>query len=202
MKFSRYKKGFGLLEVAISGAIITIILSSLVVLGRSSLTSSEVAAERSEATYLAQKGIETVRQIRDTNWIDKNANTDWNSLCWDASLPVDQRIGECGIYGDLGKYQITYIGDPVQRYLLQTEPATPVTERHDNISYTTTVQLFQPAPSSTTSILPTNSDTGNDVVGADNGLVVEVTVSWRGQSATEDRKVTVRELLTNWRPNY
>lgn len=74
------KKGFGLLEVLISAVIIIIILSALVTIGRAALSNNEYLAQRAQATYLAQEGVEIVRQIRDTNWIDKSNTTNWGSL--------------------------------------------------------------------------------------------------------------------------
>lgn len=196
MRFEKYKKGFGLLEVAISGAIITIILSSLVVLGRSSLTSSEVAAERSEATYMAQAALETVRQIRDTNWIDADPATSWDTLCFDVVASV--RKHRCEALPD--KTYQAYFETTEHRYFLKSAPTPRVTDRHDNIAYTTEIKLLLPS-SAPDPILPTNDDS-NDVSRDDNALVVQATVSWVGQVPGDKRTVTVRELLTNWRPNY
>lgn len=197
MSFNRYKKGFGLLEVAISGTIITIIMASLVVLGRSSLNSTEAAKERSTATYLAQDAIEKVRQMRDTNWIDGLSGTGWDSLCWETGT----HIIKCSEYGSASAYHIDYIVSPELRYLLRS--GTSSAETHDGIAYQTQIKLFRPNSPDPhlLSILPLDGD-ANNVDPVNNGLVVEAQVTWPGQGGSADRNVTVRELLTNWRPNY
>lgn len=74
----KFKKGFGLLEVLLSGVIIITVLGALVFLGRNTINNSTYNQQRTEALFYAQQGVEMVRQIRDSNYIDGNQGTNWN----------------------------------------------------------------------------------------------------------------------------
>ncbi len=73
------KNGFGILEVLIASMILIVVVGSAVALGHASLRSSALAAEKTAAYNLAQEGIEQVRNIRDTAWVDQQSDTDWSS---------------------------------------------------------------------------------------------------------------------------
>ena len=75
-----HKKGFGLLEVLLAGLIIIMMLSALVIVARAAIQNSIYLQQRSQATFLAQEGMEIVRQIRDTNYVDGDNKTKWNTL--------------------------------------------------------------------------------------------------------------------------
>lgn len=84
IKRNNQRNGFGLLEVLFSTSIFIVVVGSLVALSRISLRNSVLAAHRTQAVNLAQDGLETVRQMRDTAWLSRtsrtqNANTaaDW-----------------------------------------------------------------------------------------------------------------------------
>lgn len=62
------RPGFGLLEVVLSTAIFIVVVGSLVALSRLSIRNAALAAHRAQAVNLAQDGLETVRQMRDTAW--------------------------------------------------------------------------------------------------------------------------------------
>ena len=69
------KKGFTLLETVI--AIGILIIGTLMVYGATARILSQAQEEKTEfvASYLAQEGIEVVRNLRDTNWVSGAA--DW-----------------------------------------------------------------------------------------------------------------------------
>lgn len=79
------KKGFGLLEVLLASLIAIIVLGGLVYLARNSMLNMAYRFQHSQATFLAQEGIEVVRQIRDTNYIDGESATKWNTLLFNSS---------------------------------------------------------------------------------------------------------------------
>lgn len=68
------------MEVLISSAVIIVVLGTLVFIARSAITNAQYMQERAQAIALAAEGIETVRQIRDTNYIDGNSLTKWNTI--------------------------------------------------------------------------------------------------------------------------
>lgn len=71
MNQSRPQRGFGLIEVLLSTAIFIVVVGSLVALSRMAIRNAILATHRTQAFNLAQDGIETVRQMRDTNWLDE-----------------------------------------------------------------------------------------------------------------------------------
>jgi len=80
INFDAKRNGFGIIEVLIASTIIAMVLSALTAAGRSSLRGSTYTLERAQATNLAQEGIEIVRQIRDTYWIDGDPLTGFENL--------------------------------------------------------------------------------------------------------------------------
>jgi len=66
-------KGFTLLEVIIAIAILIVGLIGLMVLVSATISASSVSASRLLAANLAQEGIELVRGIRDSNWLQGQA---------------------------------------------------------------------------------------------------------------------------------
>ena len=86
----KHKKGFGILEVLLAGIVIVIVLGSLVFLARNTLNSSIYLSQKAQATFLAQEGIEIVRNIRDSNYIDSNNKTQWDTLLIDNSGDAKQ----------------------------------------------------------------------------------------------------------------
>jgi len=81
---SRQKnKGFTILEVMAAIFILTIGIGGAFLLVRQSLSAASINKNRLIAAYLAQEGIEIVRNIRDTNWLEKRTNP---LLSWDDGL--------------------------------------------------------------------------------------------------------------------
>ena len=78
MKINKRTKGFGIIEALIASVIIIVILGSLVFLARSAVVNATYMQQRSEATALAQEGMEVTRQIRDTNMVSANASAGWS----------------------------------------------------------------------------------------------------------------------------
>lgn len=78
MKKNINQSGFGILEVLIASGIIAIFAGGVIILGNMALRSVVVNKHRLQAAYLAQEGVELVRNIRDSNWVDGNKNTGWD----------------------------------------------------------------------------------------------------------------------------
>ncbi|MBZ9572491.1 prepilin-type N-terminal cleavage/methylation domain-containing protein [Patescibacteria group bacterium] len=70
------KKGFTLLEVVVAIFIITVGIVGALALISQTISSARISSQRLIAAYLAQEGIEIVRSIRDTNWLE---GVVWNS---------------------------------------------------------------------------------------------------------------------------
>ena len=77
MKKQHYQKGFGLIEVLLASLVIITVIMALIYVGRLAISNSSEAQRRTQATYLAQEAMESVRQIRDSNYIDNDVATSW-----------------------------------------------------------------------------------------------------------------------------
>jgi len=62
-------RGFTILEVMFSIAVIVLALGAVLTLASFSASIIPITSQKLIATYLAQEGIETVRNIRDSNWL-------------------------------------------------------------------------------------------------------------------------------------
>lgn len=185
------KKGFGILEVLVSAVIIIIVLSALVFIGNAALSNSVYTQQRAQAIYLAQEGIEQVRQMRDTNWIDGNNSTQWNALLWNS-----------------GKTALTDITPALGNTLDVQKGSAPMANRYglvqttlpeisiNGTDYTRSVNV-----ASVGSLLPTDISGGaNDVNKSITALKITVSVSWVSKMGS--KAVSSSEIITNWRPNY
>ena len=70
------KKGFTILEVIVAIFVITAGIIGVMALVAQTIGSVTVSSQKLIAAYLAQEGIEIVRNIRDTNWVEGSANWD------------------------------------------------------------------------------------------------------------------------------
>lgn len=79
MNFKRKKGGFTLVEALIATTILIVGILSAFILVTRALYNAAVIQDRLTASFLAQEGVELVRQIRDTNFIQilNGQNNDW-----------------------------------------------------------------------------------------------------------------------------
>ncbi len=108
---SRHRKGFGLLEVVFSTGIFILVIGSLILLNKLSLRNAAISIHRAQAYNLAQDGLEAVRQMRDTAWIDGiqigSATEDWLAFAHDCDNdPVDP--GAFAKVADNTNYEICF----------------------------------------------------------------------------------------------
>lgn len=177
---SSRKKGFGLMEVLISAVIIIIILSALVTIGRAALSNNEGLAQRAQAIYVAQEGLELVRQIRDSNWIDGVSETKWNTLN-PISSPIAPTIP--------GNYGLADWGS--SKWVLGSY-TSGTTATIGGIVFTRKINI-----SDATGLLPVA--TGSTSL-SPYAMKVKSIVTWT--YAGQNKSVELSEILTNWRPDY
>lgn len=190
----KYKKGFGILEVLISGVIIVTILAALVFISRAAMNNSEYLQERATAIYLAQEQLELLRQARDTNWIDGDPGTQWDTLqnrsgsLLSSVLPPDPT-------GTGRKYRMNYNGGLI-RFVLQG----PNTSQYSR----TTINLVEFSSQITITpigaLIPDDGISSTQVDKADNAFKATVVTTWPYNGVT--KRITVSEVLTNWKPNF
>jgi len=80
-KFSQ--KAFTLIEVVTAVFIITVGILGVFGLIQKTIGSASVSPSRLTAAYLAQEGVEIVRNIRDSNWLRQRDDASWP---WDSGL--------------------------------------------------------------------------------------------------------------------
>lgn len=78
------QKGFTLLETMIAIVVITVGAVSVMSLIHRATLGAQLASSRLVAAYLAQEGLEIVRNIRDSNWLEQRENPE---IAWDQNLP-------------------------------------------------------------------------------------------------------------------
>lgn len=83
--YKRFLTGFTLIEVAVAIFVITIGALGIFGLIQKTITFNSILSSKLTASYLAQEGIEIVRNIRDTNWLEMRSSP---SLTWDDGLPL------------------------------------------------------------------------------------------------------------------
>ena len=178
-------KGFTFLELL--GAIFVISIGILAVYGVVSRIISYSSAFRSKliAAYLAQEGIEIVRNIRDSNWLrgQTNLNFNWNDGLPEGDYEADYTAttfenadsaqctedGYCRYSGNFLKY------DEDNGYNYTSTSGTPTKfKRKISISY---------------------ADKNTD---GEEEIIVTVTVEW--QEKGERKTITATEILYNWVP--
>lgn len=190
IKFQKRKRGFGILEVLISGVIIIIILGALVVLARNAINNSQYVQERSQAVNLAQEGIEIVRQIRDTSYYSAN---NWNQMVCNST---ENRLDLTVLAPDISYRFKWYSPSPGNKTNLDAwfclEPGTGTGVNLAGNNFYRTVRFYNIGGSGSQILSdPTNKVKNNGV----NGVIVEVVVTW--PTASGDHNVNIRELITD-----
>jgi len=112
MNKMKLKSAFGLVEVIISSTIIMIILGSIIFLSRNIISNAQFSAERFQALQIAQRDIEKIRQRRDSNYIDENPGSKWNSFSSIADGFAPPLTGTNNFYVLVTDGDINYI-DPI-----------------------------------------------------------------------------------------
>jgi len=171
--FYRKEEGITLIEVIVSTFILLVaIVGSYLAFTQIFIANSSVS-DRLVAAYLAQEGIEVVRNIRDTNWVSGSA---WDNLlvtCPSDGCQVDHKTG-------------TIEGSPISS-LAQYNDSVPL--RIDNNGFYTYEEVDSTPTKFKRKITITSSDADKSDV------LVDVMWADRGQSYS----FQVEESLYNWK---
>lgn len=185
----RKNKAFGLLEVLLAGVIIIIVLSALMVVARSAIDNSVLLQQRAQATYLAQEGIELVRQIRDSNYVDGSAFTKWNTLIG-LNFKEEIEYGKEFVISETTLPQRICAGEPVAN-----NPNMDGVINIDGTEFSRKVVFLPAVGSLNDPQLKYDSDAVSD-----QSFKVKVTVSWKSKLA--NKQIEIETLLTNSRQGY
>jgi Tfp pilus assembly protein PilV len=77
----KFKLGFGLIETIVAVGIFAIVASTGVIVVLQSFSAHRLSEEETQATLIAQEGIEAIRSIRNQGWSDPFLTTDCSSGC-------------------------------------------------------------------------------------------------------------------------
>ena len=199
----KQKKGFGLLEVLISTVIVIMMMSALVMIGKKSLSNTVYVQQRAQAIYLSQEGLEIIKQMRDTNWVDGKSNTKWDSLAMDKFSHEIINLTE--VSNPESYNTLAWVDSPENRYYLENNaygwpidvPMIYYTNNQQEgtrFERTVKVENANPANNKLMNILPGLNDQQKET----SVLKITVTTSWDNGKYS----VSVSDIMTNWRPNY
>lgn len=91
MNVNKSQKGFTLVEILAVIFVIAVGITGVFSLIQTTISSSRLISQQLTATYLAQEGVELVRAVRDTNWLEDR----FEDTAWDEDL-------------NQGEYQLDY----------------------------------------------------------------------------------------------
>jgi type II secretory pathway pseudopilin PulG len=77
------KKGETIIEVLIAVVVSTLVLASTFLMLNRAISTNVNVRNRVVALNIAREGIESVRNIRDTNWLKYSGDRRTKWLCWD-----------------------------------------------------------------------------------------------------------------------
>ena len=197
MRIKRNKKkknAFGLIETLIACAILIIVIGALMALNVIITNSIIFSKQRAVAYNLAQSAVESAIEIRDSNYIDGNDATGWNSLICDAGSSSPIKIPDLSgttIY-KVAVRDFFQCGSTEPRYFLVPN----LDGDGENIIIGGQTYQRKITFASSGVYPPVKDSAGNDVTDV-NTLRIIVTVNWKMNG--HDKNVELRQVLTNWR---
>lgn len=196
---NKSEKSFSLIETLIACAILIIVCGALLSLSLIISNNIFFTRQRSVATNLAQDYLEKIRQIRDTNLIDSNSKTNWNSLVCDTGRTPIIRVPDISTPSDLKYYSVS---SDSATYSLCYDPLSE--PRFSLVPYNSTLSVVTVNGidfDRKISFLESGVDPkiNGETITKDNSIKAKVEVSWTQNGVT--KKIEVLELLTNWKQN-
>jgi len=180
--------GFTLIEVIIAIFLITVGITAVLLLITKTLGAMSLSFSQLKAAYLAQEGIEVVRNIRDTNWIDP-AITDWDNFLSKPGCqpvpgnPLNPERGQCPLW-----YVINY----------DTTAPTEVAQGSNNPLYLDGTDFYTHTGGTATPFFRhIEIDYIGDAVLDTTLMKVKSIVTW--QHKGKDYEISAEEHLYNWR---
>ena len=184
LKILQSQKGQTLIEAVIALAIALVLISSVLTLVNRSNSRATNARQATQASKLAQEGMEIIRHIRDNDYDGSltgfgavcGGSTQWHDLYGCTVGNLDAGLRPCSI---------NVSGTPTPTWCLVLNTAETVTL--DSAAFTRGVQIvdnLSPICSSLSGV--TSADTKR----------ILINVSWQSPIGAQDRRVT--SCLTNW----
>lgn len=164
------KRGFTLIEVILAISVLTLAVGGIFTLIQQTLVVASISNSKLTAAYLAQEGMEIVRNIRDNNWLyQKRVNP---TISWKAGLTT-------------GEYEASYDSQTLNFY----------TDRNLYINGDNGFYTYIDSPDSNDIQTKFKRKITITEIG-ENTIDVSVNVAW--QNRGKDYNIEVRENLYNW----
>ena len=184
-------RAFGLIETLIACAILIIITGALLALNVVITNGVLFSKQRAQAYNLAQEGIESVKQIRNTNYLDGDSRTNWNSLvCKQDATPLIQAPNPSGIYV-VSSTATAYCSSPQRFFLIPRNAGENVSLDGSVFNRKITFQESGLDPK-----IYSSTEADIDIT-EENAIRIIVTVSWT--SSGRDQQIQLKSVLTNWK---
>ena len=186
---STINRGFTLLEVIVAIFILTVGILGCYSLIIQTISSTRYNSDKLVASYLAQEGIEIVRNIRDTNWLEQQVNS---ANPWNEGLDVDG-LCDCTcddmlLDGCVVDYNTPIIEDPIP---------SPFDEAHEYLNIDSS-GFYSYSPGTQSKFKRKIVIYHDDLNGLGEEYILKVCarVEWEEKGRTQT--VIVKENLYNW----
>ena len=191
-----------MLEVMLASVIIITLILALIFLSRMAISNTLLMQQRSYATFVAQQGIEGVRQRRDSAYIDGKPTSTWDHMIGPSTLSGPTDRTEAPSADKAYSYRVNTNGDP---WIENAEDSSHETWSEEGVSYTRLI-FFQKTDTSVSNYLLKNpsgtivpSTTWKEVVDS-SAIRVRCVVQWEFSGDT--KTVEIEELLTDSRQGF
>jgi prepilin-type N-terminal cleavage/methylation domain-containing protein len=163
-------KAFTMIEVMVALFLLVVGGGSAFALVQGTMALSETSEDQLEASYMAQEGIEIIRNIRDANWVRQRIDP---GVLWDDGIAIDE------------DYRLDYLSDSFP------DTSCPFLNEGTFLKYDGNFYNCSDGQDSKFKRKVTVEKPGAGIID------IEVEVSWseRGRS----HKVTAQTLLYNWK---
>jgi prepilin-type N-terminal cleavage/methylation domain-containing protein len=201
-KLKNNQRGFTLTEVMIGMMILTVAIVTASNLLVTLMRANENNVKSLQAFYLAQEGIELVRNVRDTNWI--------HNMEWDGDSEEQRDLWGGWISGDfklepLSSGWNSVPDNPKLDNLIDLRPYLPehFTQASSDLPIFKHVGGYLSSDNidstsvSTGFVRNINVKAGEQCAEDEECLLVTSTVTWKVGS--KDQSLELQELLTNWK---
>lgn len=175
-----FKKGFTLVEALVALSILIVGIISGFILVTKALYNVTIIQDRLTASFLAQEGIELVRQIRDTNYLKKLKGETNN---WDDGLNTGDNIVIVNTNTD--SVTLRFSSDPLYDPYLYYHPTTGFYDHDSSGSKTTFQRVINISPN------PMNNDE----------IKVQSIVTWKSRNISFEigkGGIVAEDHLFNW----
>ena len=180
----KMKRGFTLLEVIIAIFIVLIGVSASLALITRTVAQMNLFSSQLIASYLTQEGIEIVRNIRDTNWLEQAAAPNsWDEGLACSPLPCQSVVG--------ADYTATAVKDP------ESEIPPRITSSLAGQPLCIDAGFYKYIDAGCTGATLTKFTRKITIVPTATTLTVTVETTWTEKGKTNSHKA--QEVLYNWK---